>query len=116
MEVKATVEDKEIVINNQTSVIADHVKKIARLEHELKEQRISIEKLWKENEQNVTKLSKLQDEYNNVVYEWDKSKHTLQSKMTDIKVRCNLESSFSYITLFSNFSLVKKKTTVSRTT
>lgn len=109
------VEDKDIAINNQTTVVADLMKKIARLEQELKEKRVSIEKLWKENDVNAAKLSKLQDEYNNVLYEWDKSKTMYQSKLTDIKVRRNLEL-FSYIILFFNFSLVKKKTTVSRTT
>ncbi|KAH1017841.1 cilia- and flagella-associated protein 58 [Dendroctonus ponderosae] len=86
MELRISLEDKEISIHNLTGVIAEHVKKTARLENELKDHKANSEKLLKENEQNVAKLGKVQEDYNATLYELDRSKKMYQEKLGDIKL------------------------------
>lgn len=86
MEVRLHLEDKDIIINNLTSLINEHVKKTSKLENEVREQKINFDKLLKENEANFVKLAKLQDEYNNTVFELDKSKKAYQERLVEIKV------------------------------
>ncbi|XP_066253136.1 cilia- and flagella-associated protein 58-like [Euwallacea similis] len=87
MEIKLSIEDKDMTIGNLTGVIFEHTKKINKLESEVKEQKSSYKKLSKENEINIVKLSKIHDDYNNVLYEVDKSKKMLQEKLADIKTQ-----------------------------
>lgn len=86
MEVRLRMEDKDIIINNLTGLINEHVRKTTKLENEAREQKINFDKLLKENEVNITKLAKLQDEYNNTLFELDKSKKLYQERLIDIKV------------------------------
>lgn len=87
LELRIIQEDKDISIHNLTGVIAEHVKKTARLENELKDHKTNHEKLLKENEQNVIKLGKVQEDYNATLYELDRSKKMYQEKVGDIKVK-----------------------------
>ncbi|XP_066139447.1 cilia- and flagella-associated protein 58-like [Euwallacea fornicatus] len=87
MEIRLSMEDKDLRIDNLTGIISEHIKKINRLQSELKEQKSSYDKLSKENEINIITLSKIQDDYNNVLYEMEKSKKMLQEKLIDIKTQ-----------------------------
>lgn len=87
MEAKLHMEDKDITINNLTGLINEHVRKTTKLENEGREQKINFDKLLKENEANITKLAKLQDDYNNTLYELDKSKKVYQERLVEIKVK-----------------------------
>ncbi|XP_030757675.1 cilia- and flagella-associated protein 58-like [Sitophilus oryzae] len=85
LEISFKIEDKEAALHELNGVISEHTKRIARLEQELKDQKTANDKIQKENDQNVTKLAKLHDDHNNMIFDFDKLKKLYQSKMVDIK-------------------------------
>ncbi|KAL1494784.1 hypothetical protein ABEB36_010327 [Hypothenemus hampei] len=111
MELRLSSEDKDINIQNLKGVINDHLKRIARLESEVKLHKNNFEKIYKDNEQNIAKLVKLQDDYNNIMYELELARKMYQDKLTVIKI--NEEEIFrmkgDYNKLSKNNSLSEKR-------
>ncbi|XP_050310350.1 cilia- and flagella-associated protein 58-like [Anthonomus grandis grandis] len=85
VEMSSALEEKENSIRNSSQVIADYVKKATRMENDLKEQKLSYEKLWKENDQVSIKLAKLQEDFNSTTFELEKLKKSYQERLIDIK-------------------------------
>ncbi|KAG5863288.1 hypothetical protein JTB14_010553 [Gonioctena quinquepunctata] len=84
-ELKYKLEEKEAQANDLNSLITQHLKLIQRLEQDIKDVKASHDRIAKEHEATSVKYAKLQDNYNNSLFETDKIKRSLQEKLLDIK-------------------------------
>nr|XP_023014333.1 cilia- and flagella-associated protein 58-like [Leptinotarsa decemlineata] len=85
IELKFKLEEKEAQSVDLNSIITENMKLVQRLEQDIREVKSAHDKVSKDLEVTVNKLSKLQDDYNNSLFETEKTKKQLQEKMLDIK-------------------------------
>lgn len=86
MELKIKLDDKEKAIIDLNSVVGTNKKQMENYEQEVKENRISYEKVAKELEMLSVKHTKLKDDYNHALYDKDRLKLVLTEKSTEVKV------------------------------
>ncbi|VEN52638.1 unnamed protein product [Callosobruchus maculatus] len=84
-ELKGKIEEKETKIVELHGVIAQNAKAIARSEQDAKESKYAFDKVTKELEATAQKLSRLQDDHNQTMFDLDKAKKLVQEKMLDAK-------------------------------
>lgn len=99
---KYKIEERELQIAELNRTVKEKIDQIHILEKDIKELKSSHEKIAKNLDYSILKLSRLTDEHNNVKYEADFMKMQLTEKIMDIKA--------------VNEELVKLKTELAKTT
>lgn len=83
---KFKVGEKESLITDLQGIIHEHVKNISQLEHDIKESKLSNDKVSKELEQIMIKYEKLQLDYNSALYDVTRTKTLFQESKQELKV------------------------------
>lgn len=84
---KEKLAEKELQLNELTEVVGFHMKQIAKLENQLKEEKATYDRLYKEHESLNTKHYKIFEDLQVVQSNYEQTRKTLNKKDLELKVR-----------------------------
>ncbi|XP_057669299.1 cilia- and flagella-associated protein 58-like [Diorhabda carinulata] len=85
-ELKFKLDEKDLHAIELNETIKDQLKQIVGLQKDIKEWKLSHDRLSKELEASIMKASKLADEHNVALFEVESMRKTLQEKAVDMKI------------------------------